>query len=248
MEIGSNKYKVLSWDTEFFGFGVATILSKQLSAIELKNILNHLKEKSITLVYWASDSKDKRSQLAAKQLGGFLADEKTLFLINLDKVDFANFKHDNNIQEYSASTPTEELEQLAIDCGEYSRFHVDKIIDNEKFHELYNLWMRKAIAGKLAKRVLVYREKGERIIGMIVLAEKNDIAEFTMAAVDKSYRGRGLGELLFLEGAYWFYRRGYQFLQITTQGKNITACNLYIKLGFHIVKVENFYHFWLFHE
>lgn len=242
---GSKKYRILPWDTKFFGFGVAKILPDKLKAVELENILHLLKKKNIPLVYWASDSNDKITQAAARKSGGFLADEKTTFLINLDKVDFTNFSPDDNIKEYSASALTRELEELAVDCGEYSRFHVDKRIDDAKFQELYKLWLKKAIAGILAEKVLVYRKKGEKITGMIVLAGEEKKAEFTMAAVKKSRRGRGLGELLFSEGAYWFYRRGYESLQIITQGKNKTACNLYKKLGFRIVKVENFYHFWL---
>jgi dTDP-4-amino-4,6-dideoxy-D-galactose acyltransferase len=42
-----------------------------------------------------------------------------------------------------------------------------------------------------------------------------------------------------------FIEAGYRIGQVVTQLDNVAACRLYEKCGYHLEKLENFYHFWL---
>ncbi|MDP8214051.1 MAG: GNAT family N-acetyltransferase [Candidatus Euphemobacter frigidus] len=239
------KYEILPWDTQFFGFGVAKIVPSRLTADSLGKILKQLKKENISLVYWPSDINDEKSQEAGRKLGGFLADSKTTFFADLTTLDLSRFKRDPNVQIYSKSHPTKEMEDLAIACGRYSRFHQDPKIGEAKYRELYKLWLKKSLAGITAGCFWVYPNKSGKIIGMLSMKIIGDIVDGDLGAVNKSERGKGIGEALFVETFYWSLENGYKYMQLITQGRNKASCSLYKKFGFEIVKVENFYHFWI---
>ena len=237
------KYEILPWDTQFFGYGVAKIAVPILDADSLGKILTQLRRKNISLVYWPSDINDERSQVAARKLGGFLADEKTTFFADLTTLDLSRYQRDPNVRIYSNSLPTKELEDLAIACGRYSRFHQDPKIGEAKYREFYKLWLRQSLAGITAGCFWVYPDQAGKIIGMISMNIIGDIIDGDLGAVSKFERGKGIGEALFVETFHWSLENGYKYMQLITQGRNKVSCSLYKKFGFEIVKVENFYHF-----
>jgi len=239
-------YKILPWDSQFFGYGVARILPPRLNADSLGNILKQLKSQNITLVYWPSDIIDDGAQSAARELGGTLVDEKTTFFADLNTLELSSFPRRSDIYIYTDRYPTLEMEELAISCGRYSRFNIDKKIGEDKFRELYMLWLKRSIAGITDRCLWVCPdEKSGKIIGMISMNLIGDIVDGDLGAVSKASRGKGIGVGLFLEAMYWSLENGYKYMQLITQGQNKISCSLYKKFGFKIKKVENFYHFWL---
>ena len=82
----TNNYKILSWDSDFFGFLVVKIIPNKLNLKELEKILTDLKERNVSLVYFASDSEHEDSLIAAKSLGGFLTGQKITYILNLETI------------------------------------------------------------------------------------------------------------------------------------------------------------------
>ena len=76
----NNDFIILDFDSKLFGFKVAKILSPRLDLEHLQSILQTLREKNVKLVYWASAHEDKKSQEAACEMGGFLADMKVTYV------------------------------------------------------------------------------------------------------------------------------------------------------------------------
>ena len=234
-------YQILDWDSDLFGIKVAKIIKPDLSADEIKSILCELKQKSVKLVYWASD---KKCDNEIDQLGGKLVDTKTTFTIDFRNLNVQNIDSDDIVESYSPSIPIAEIEDLAIQSGEYSRFAVDPNFKKENFVALYKIWVNRSINKEIAKEVLMIRESN-KVIGMITLGEKNGRGDIGLLAVDKSYRGKGYGEKLVSAAQSWFIQNRYTIGQVVTQDKNISACNFYKKYGYSIDKIEYFYHFWL---
>ncbi|MFZ2957723.1 MAG: hypothetical protein WA705_12620 [Candidatus Ozemobacteraceae bacterium] len=77
-------FRILLWDSDFFGFKVGRILPSRLTSEELEYTLFELKKENTNLVYWFSDSEDSESQEAARSCHGFLADRKITFLISAE--------------------------------------------------------------------------------------------------------------------------------------------------------------------
>ena len=241
-----SKFRILEWDSEFFGFTVARILSDKLTLQELETNLRNMKEKNVSLVYWDSDPDDLASQEAARSCDGFLANKKLTFVINAKDIRERLTDEVSNIrvEEYINVLPTIELENLAIQAGTFSRFKVDPRISQSRFEALYRLWVRNSVSKEIADVLLVVRNSG-KIAGMVTAVIKGDHADIGLIAVNDSFRGRGIGLSLIQAVHKWALRKQLNAAQVVTQGENIIACRLYEKCGYRVDKIENIYHFWI---
>jgi dTDP-4-amino-4,6-dideoxy-D-galactose acyltransferase len=145
-------------------------------------------------------------------------------------------------ESYSENYPNKKLIDLAIESGIYSRFNVDPKIGRKKFEELYTRWIIKSVSKEIADDVLVYKIGGE-IAGFVTVGQKNGRADIGIIAVDKSYRGKGIGKTL-MKTAENFYFDKLKLIQVVTQGHNLPAIKLYEGCEFKIEKVEFLYHLW----
>ena len=139
-----SSYRLLEWDTAFFGFPVATIHPPSLSPKELTSILTELKEKNVSLAYWASDSNDEESQEAARSSGGFLADRKASYVTELEEGG-KNYELELMVEEYRETTLDEELKHLSLMSGIYSRYNMDPRVSQKQFEDLYILRIENSI-------------------------------------------------------------------------------------------------------
>jgi len=235
-------YQILGWDSDFFGIKVARISEPFLTIENLTTILAELKQKSVTLVYWPSHREQNIHDI--RKLGGLLVDPKTTFMIDFRLIDLNDFGSTDIVVPYSISMQLSDLEDLAIQSGEYSRFAIDPQIPEEKFEMLYKTWINRSLHREIAREVLVIQEAGQ-VVGMVTLGDKEGRGDIGLIAVDTCCRGKKYGETLVRAAQKWFIKNGYEFGQVVTQGRNIAACNLYKKCGYSVEKVEYFYHFWL---
>jgi dTDP-4-amino-4,6-dideoxy-D-galactose acyltransferase len=235
-----NKFELLSWDSEFFGFKVASILLSGDSIYYLSNALNELKLQGVKLAYWKTNPADTQAQLLAQKFGGLLVDAKTTYGMPVIKTSAIN----SNIESYKSSEVSDIMYSLALQTGEYSRFKVDKNIGNEHFTALYHKWIENSIARKNASEVFVYKLNNQ-IAGLITLSESDAGGSIGLIGVDKNVRGQGIGQKLVKASHQYFSSKNIDYMTVVTQKANIPACRFYEICGFKIIKVENVYHFWL---
>lgn len=238
-------YQILSWDSNFFGFKVVSITPNRLTILELEHLLTLLRQEDVSLVYWDSDPVDEVSQKAAIKLGGFLADTKILYSVNLNKLSGVFITSSNiYIEEYKENVACSDLLSLAVECGMYSRYKLDKFISSSKFEELYRLWIIKSVNRTLADAVFVARYNG-RIIAMVTVSRKNKVGVIGLLAVDKSFRGKNVSKDLIITAHKWYLTQGCEIGRVTTQRVNHIACKFYEKCGYSVENISNYYHFWL---
>ncbi|CAN5252204.1 hypothetical protein BH10PSE19_BH10PSE19_08220 [soil metagenome] len=237
-----NMTQILDWDTNVFGYKVARILPACLTHVELEQAIDYLKTQDVKLIFWASDSADQPSQLAAQQCHGFLADRKTTYWRQLDNITISPNNHIPQL--YQQLEPSGDLITLALESGNYSRFQNDPRIGRALFEKIYTLWITNSTNGQIADGVLVTADQ-QTLTGMVTLGEKNNRGDIGLLAVAENQRGAGLGVSLVQAALQAFQQKGYSIAQVVTQQDNLPACRLYEKCGFSVEKVENFYHFWL---
>jgi len=238
-----SEYNILEWDSNFFGFNVAKIAPKKLDFAELRKILRNLKKRNVSLVYWGSDNTDKESQEAAKSLNGVPTGQKKTYILDLKVLNTTIFSlpPDVQLEKYCKKEPNSDLINLIIQGGTYSRFYIDPKINKKQYEDLHKLW----IANSVEKNNIFVINASNKIIGFVSLNEKDKRGNIDFIVVDETYRGKGLGTALMNHAHNWFVSKDYEIVQADTQQENINACNMYEKLGYHIEKIENFYHFWL---
>ncbi len=233
-----NCFKMLDWDSDFFGFPVAQLLLPQS---DIKNCLDEMRVAGIKLAY-CSGKFDEEGIAAMVALGGKYVDQKTIFHSSLSEP--ITIPADPRIVSYKSEKPDKRLIQLAIEAGIFSRFNTDKQIGKEKFEELYTRWISQSVSRTIAKEVLVCIDNG-MVQGMITLGEKNGSGNIGLIAVDSQMRGSGIGVALVNEAKRWFLKNGYTDATVVTQGFNKPACRLYEKCGFTVYSSEAYFHFWL---
>jgi dTDP-4-amino-4,6-dideoxy-D-galactose acyltransferase len=241
-------YKILQWDTDYFGYITAKIIPKKLKINEIKKSFKNMLLQNVKLAYWASDPTDEESQKAANLLKGILVDKKSTYYIDIANEKntriIAPNKWKNTVEEYTKETPCTALLKLAIQSGIYSRFRVDPNIGMQQFEEIYRQWIINSTNKKVADAVLVAKSNN-KIIGMVTVKKENNIGNIGLIAVDKQMQKQNIGSALLQAAHTWFLSHDCTIFQVVTQKDNISGCRLYEKAGYSLKRLEYFYHFWL---
>ena len=233
-----HQVEILTWDSNFFNIKVGRIKNNS-GSVQFENVLSELKILGIELSYYSTPRLLNNLESTSDFYEFNLVDKKTTFIKKIEKIS----THNKFVSIYDLDYPEDKLINLAIQSGIYSRFNIDKKIDQIKFEELYKEWMINSVNKKLAKEVLTYKTKGV-IEGFVTLGEKLGVADIGIIAVDEYSRGKGIGKILMSAAENWFANNHYNQIQVVTQGDNLPACKLYEATGYKIKKVEYFYHLW----
>ncbi len=240
---GSDVFKLLEWDSSFFGFPVALIQKEVLTEEELSDALGQLKKQGVKCVYWPASAQHPELISYGCKLNGILADTKIIYSRSLAGFNF-NYAEKLYISPYNSAEPEEALIQLAIASGDYSRFKSDKKFGDESFKKLYTMWITDSVNKKIAREVFVSRYQND-LTGFISVGEKNDTGVIGLVAINEKYRGVGIGNMLMEYTLSWFNKNGFNKVEVATQKENKAACSLYEKFGFKPEKIFNYFHFWL---
>jgi ribosomal protein S18 acetylase RimI-like enzyme len=233
--------KKLDWDSDFFGFSVAQVCSVSEDIEVWKETLAEIENLDIKLTYWMVQPKNLSFQEFASENHGILVDNKTTYSIEITS---GNFGTEKCIEILDKNEPDTELLNLAVQCGAYSRFAIDKNIPYEKFKQLYQLWIINSINKSMADDVLIYKWDN-KIVGLVTVYENNNIGNIGLIGVDADFRGKGIGKSLINVVKNYFFAKGIHNIHVVTQGQNNSACRLYENTGFSVLDRSEFYHFWL---
>lgn len=237
-------YRLLEWDSGFFGFPVATILSTHMESEELAALLDRMRLGGIRLAYWATNAAEGVDPGVVSRYGGTLVDEKTTYVI--DRSGLATYRPaaELNVEPHRSGEDEEQLRALGTEAGRWSRFFLDPQIPREKSEELYTRWIDACMEGSLADTILVIRQDGE-VAGMVTLEQTDRQGRVGLFAVAPAARGRGLGTTLMQAANEWFWQQDCLQVRVVTQRANVAACRLYVRAGYGVESVRPFYHFWL---
>lgn len=235
--------KYLSWDSEFFKFPIVRMeLGNVNKASLIQAIEEYVTNKDVKLIYLFVKPNDRKSILAIQHVGAHLVDNKITYIMPLMPTSSVNKSRNNSI--VFATKFTAQLELLAWQSGEYSRFRLDTKFPAIAFKNLYSQWLRNSLDSTIAQSVLVFQQDGKDV-GLLTLGEKNDRADIGLLAVDESVRGQRIGQQLISEVQRIASSKNYKELQVVTQKENSLACQFYEKCGFEILQEELIYHLWV---
>lgn len=235
--------QLLAWDSRILGISVAKILDLTLDEQKLGKALQQLKHKGVKLVYWLIDSHDDVAIQAALACGGFLADEKITYYLHLTQQKPLPFPY-LDVEIYQADHANKQLEAIAIEIGQFSRFSRDPKLTSAQMHRVYKTWIDNACKKTVAKIVLVIKRE-KCIIAMVTIDEKQNRGDLSLIGVNPHYQGQGLGKRLVYAALAWCMTQHYHISQVVTQQTNVKAKHLYESCGFQQEKTQYFYHFWL---
>jgi dTDP-4-amino-4,6-dideoxy-D-galactose acyltransferase len=233
----------LQWDTNFFGFSVARITNPRANPDQLQQAVRQMQQQGIRLAYWFADQPTAEMHASALSLGAALVDQKLTFVASTIDLPDADFPAMPRVAQYHDGMSIDDLKQLAVDSGVYSRFVVDANFPRNVARALFEEWIVRSLNKTVADEVLVIPQDSS-IAGMVTLSHSGPRAVIGLLAVDARFRGQGLGGTLVRAALNWAREHGFPEIQVVTQDANVAARHLYVKSGFQLEKSEACYHFW----
>lgn len=231
----------LDWDSNFFKkkIGRIDVLSSD-TELSLENEINSLQDYDLLYIY-----SDNQLLLPQKDTRCKLADQKVTFIGNLSLNDPKKSKNSNIIiTEFNHKSTPKELELLAYQSGEFSRFRTDTRFDPKDFYRLYKKWIDNSVTKEIADAIYVANLNG-KIAGFVTVKHGQDYSKIGLIAVDQNLQGHKVGSSLMEHIIYLSWQKGVKKICVDTQITNIRACGFYLSQGFAKHKIVNIYHFWL---
>ena len=154
--------RMLPWDSDLFGFPVASISPAAVDEDRLPDAVATLRSAGVRLAYATVPWSDARGRQALEEAGARCVDRR---------VRFRGEARSDPVMPLDVATVrgglcTPDLERLALASGAHSRFRVDARIPTGVFERLYLAWIRRSVAGEIAGDVLVIHD-GPAAVGMV---------------------------------------------------------------------------------
>ncbi len=225
----------LQWDSDFFGYPVGKVEFSNKG--EFSYELFRKEAHKFKLVYIFSNEMLENDKLNLVDLKVVLSQKLT------PKMGFISI--DENIKSYNeVDYDYQQLKDLALASGVYSRFNNDENFEENEYTKLYERWIENlAIRGR-AFDICIYCEYN-KILGFTTIEEKTpQLADIGLVAVDKLARGKGIGTKLIENAKHRAYLKGFKAIQVVTQSANIRAVELYKRCNFKIENQNYIYHYW----
>lgn len=221
------------WDTTNFGFKVGSAIIKKPEIFNIENFRNKAKNEGFKLIYLESPIKLEGSNL--------FFDEKIIY--SKPNIIRQESKPFDEISSYNFNVIDNDLYNLSIISGEYSRFNLDKNFPKNKFILLYNKWIENSVLANYATDVIVYKIEN-KIVGLLTYYNQNNISNIGIIAVNPNFQGHGIGSKLIKHYQNQLDNKITE-LEVVTQGVNLKARVFYEKNEYKIKSKTYIYHLWL---
>ncbi|MCS7250088.1 MAG: GNAT family N-acetyltransferase [candidate division WOR-3 bacterium] len=248
--LGLSKVKELFWDRKIFGFNCGRIeylifrkeVDDILKEIFIREILKRNKNKRFLDI--SIEEKDKKLRKILLKLGFKEMVKYVTYHIRLP------IKFSNSLREKIEVAKKEdlvELEKISAHSFFNTRFYKDKNFKRKLIEKFYKEWIRNSFNNKKEHQIFVYKINN-KVIGFIncriLKLSKRKIGIIDLIAVEKKYRGKGIGKNLVKKGLEYFQRKRVKEVYVETEKENLSALRLYKSLGMRIVGKRNTFHFW----
>ena len=193
-----------------------------------------------------ADARDvgRDEHLLTQRAGAQLVDRKVTFACLVDAGTPPATKDAGRFEIHQTTTYTAQLEALAWQSGEFSRFQRDGTFAPTVFVDLYSHWLRASLTGELARAVFCATLAGQES-GLLTLEDHGEYASIGLLAAGAAWRGQGIGKALIGQALREAELWGCAQVRVATQRENVPACRFYARCGFDVVREEHVYHLWL---
>tara|TARA_Y100000031_G_scaffold127714_1_gene145559 strand:- start:399 stop:1382 length:984 start_codon:yes stop_codon:yes gene_type:complete len=257
-------FEELLFDTKLFGSKTAQIwdiiIDKDLERNDMIDrakfliefTIKEMNKLKIKFIQCKVDSRNIYIAQVLENLGFMLASVDINFIKDLASIDNKKNKEHN----YSISSCNDKdidyLYEMSKKAYSTTRFHTDPKITKEQADEMQALWAKNCYHQKLADKIIIVK-KGNEILGYaaieilkgISFPDNMKIANIILIAVDKKFKGKGIGKVLILESSDWAKTNGCSFLAAGTQIINNSSVKFYQKNGFKLQSSVLSFHKWM---
>ncbi|MDU1889951.1 MAG: GNAT family N-acetyltransferase [Dysgonomonas sp.] len=231
----------LEWDSSFFKRKIGRINLANESKYEiLSPLLYTARQEGYDLVYCIGKDDFFINENLLEEYNGTLVDQKVIFSgSTLDENMLSPL-----VEEYTDTSANENLIELTLLSGKYSRFRLDQHFTKEEFEHFYTIWLNNSLNRTIADKIFVCRKDGS-IVGFVTVKKEKGYGQIGLIAVDNNIQGLGLGKQLVSSVKKYLNDEAIDRLEVVTQLKNENACHFYRKCKLSEKTINNIYHFWI---
>ena len=239
--------ETLAWDSQHYGRKVARLRPRRLEPDALAAALERAQRDGVWLLYWLADVAQPVPAEWLQRYGGLRVVGHVRYQRALAESEGASLpdRAAPPIGEYRGEPEHEaEVVRLGIEAGALSRFRLDPRLPVERCDRMYEIWIRRSIAGELADVVLIARA-GAAVAGLVTVSARGPLATIGLISTAAAQRGTGVGMALLAAAQRWADARGAERIEVVTQRENHAACRLYERAGYAAVEHGEHHHFLL---
>lgn len=236
---------LLDWDSDFFGFPIAQIISNRLDENSLTEVMSFCQDNKVKLLQFKCDAHHRKSVLLAEKNNFHFADVRITLGKKLNKeVNDEIILPERITFRVGDNSDIPALKAIVTDLYTNSRYYFDTNFPRNDVHGFYRNWIEKSALGKFDDCVLVLCHDDIPIACCSILYSSKLSATIGLFAVDEKMSGKGLGNILLRKVFQNLVSQGVQNVSVVTQGRNYGAQRLYQRAGFQSEKIEIYYHCW----
>ncbi len=235
------KIELLPWDSEFFGFRIGRVHSRQFKPDELPR---QASEQGYRCLYLTCGISDGGALKEAARAGFAPIDVRVTLKARLDLSTPEPEEH--AAIDISPYRPEDMPHLIAIahDLSAYSRFNLDTGFEDAAALRLYARRIQDSCAGR-AEITLVARRDGIPVGFATCTAAGATSGALEMVGVRDSAAGTGIGSALVKAALHHHQQAGRPNVVVTVQGRNPRALNFYQRNRFQIREMELVFHCWI---
>lgn len=221
--------KKLQWDSDFWGIDVFHIYN--IETLKFDDIFDK------KILIQALPNVSDLTFIHKLEENDFKFQESKVTLIknkfNVQNVNCSQFK----------PLSVEDLKPYANNIyelyGNNSRYN---LFPSEKVNEFYYTWLIKSTVGQMDDECIGYFIDGQ-LAGFITYKIIENYIVIGLLGVFPSFRGLGISQLLLSYVDKFAEIKSSKGIKVSTQGKNTSAINAYIKNGYQIKSIDHWYYF-----
>ena len=240
--------EVLDYDTNFFGYNVAQIQERQISADSINHVIDYCRNNEIKLLQFKCDAHHSPSVLLAEQHGFNFVDIRMIFeryIREVERQQTDDFKVSFRVAEKADIAGLKEKSKGVFRA---SRYYFDKQFSEEKIDVFYQDWVSKAVLGMFDNCLYIMSVDNQDAGYCSLRFGKGNVAGIGIVGLFPAYVGNGYGQLLTKHVLNQCLEKGIKYIDVVTQGRNYPAQRLYQRCGFVIKKLELYYHKWFLED
>jgi dTDP-4-amino-4,6-dideoxy-D-galactose acyltransferase len=239
-----NLFKLLDWDTKFFGFPVGHLSCRRLTPAIDARARDFASTHGIALLELLCDSRDRLSVSTAERSGYSLADIRLTLERPLRSTPTSDLPAGYRIEKAN-ETHIPALRSIARDLYQDSRYFFDERFERSKAREFFEVWVEKAVRGTFDHECLILvRGSGEPAAYCTVRRHGQSAAAIGLFGVAASAQGQHLAVPFLQNVLAALAAGGIDRVEVVTQARNVRAQRVYQRCGFVTKSTELWYHKW----
>lgn len=237
--------KLLDWDSEIFGFSMATLNAEKLTSEIMLLIKSQAEKQKICFLQYLCACDNLESIHQAETAGFHFVDIRLTFQKILSASDFV--PEEKAEIHFRLATPEHIPTIIQMSTGLYDdfRYCVDKKFPRDKVDAFYHTWLSNAVYGQYDHLCYCLFLDNTPIGYCTIRFTDTHTASLGLFGIAKEHQRQSLGHYLLQLTCADLFKQGYTTINIVTQGKNIRAQRTYQGNGFKTVNVEMWYHQWI---